>query len=194
MYPSMYPTIALASASPRRRELLTQLGVEFQLVAADIDETPYANEAPVDYVQRLALAKAQAGLARLSLNLPTLGSDTIVVAQQQILGKPLDFADFQRMMAMLSANVHQVMTAVALVDRQRCLSTLVQTEVQFRPISSAEVLSYWQSGEPQDKAGGYGIQGLAARFVERINGSYTAVVGLPLCQTERLLQRWQEHA
>lgn len=190
----MYPTIALASASPRRRELLTQLGVEFELVAADIDETPYINEVAVDYVQRLALTKAQAGLARLGVNLPTLGADTIVVAQQQILGKPKDLADFQRMMVMLSANVHQVMTAVALVDHQRSLSTLVQTEVQFRAISPAEVLSYWHSGEPQDKAGGYGIQGLAARFVERINGSYTAVVGLPLCQTELLLQRWQEQA
>jgi septum formation protein len=194
MYPSMYPKIALASASPRRRELLTQLGVEFQLVAADIDETPYLNEVPADYVQRLALAKAQAGLARLTTNLPTLGSDTIVVAQQQILGKPIDFADFQRMMTMLSGSVHQVMTAVALVDSQRSVSTLVETAVHFRSISPAEMLSYWQSGEPQDKAGGYGIQGLAARFVERINGSYTAVVGLPLCQTEQLLQQWQEQA
>ncbi|OEY71151.1 septum formation inhibitor Maf [Rheinheimera salexigens] len=188
----MYPKIALASASPRRRELLTQLGVEFQLIAANIDETPYTDEIPADYVQRLALAKAQAGLARLSAELPTLGSDTIVVVQQQILGKPTDFADFQRMMAMLSGSVHQVMTAVALVDSQRSLSTLVQTEVHFRLLNPAEILHYWQSGEPQDKAGGYGIQGLAGRFVERINGSYSAVVGLPLCQTERLLQRWQE--
>ena len=192
MQPNMYPKIALASASPRRRELLTQLGVEFQLIAANIDETPYTDEIPADYVQRLALAKAQAGLARLSADLPTLGSDTIVVVQQQILGKPTDFADFQRMMAMLSGSVHQVMTAVALVDSQRSLSTLVQTEVHFRLLNPAEILHYWQSGEPQDKAGGYGIQGLAGRFVERINGSYSAVVGLPLCQTERLLQRWQE--
>ncbi|CAM3756955.1 Maf family protein [Rheinheimera salexigens] len=192
MQPNMYPKIALASASPRRRELLTQLGVEFQLIAANIDETPYTDEIPADYVQRLALAKAQAGLARLSAELPTLGSDTIVVVQQQILGKPTDFADFQRMMAMLSGSVHQVMTAVALVDSQRSLSTLVQTEVHFRLLNPAEILHYWQSGEPQDKAGGYGIQGLAGRFVERINGSYSAVVGLPLCQTERLLQRWQE--
>lgn len=192
MQPNMYPKIALASASPRRRELLTQLGVEFQLIAANIDETPYTDEIPADYVQRLALAKAQAGLARLSTELPTLGSDTIVVVQQQILGKPTDFADFQRMMAMLSGSVHQVMTAVALVDSQRSLSTLVQTEVHFRVLQPTEILHYWQSGEPLDKAGGYGIQGLAGRFVERINGSYSAVVGLPLCQTERLLQRWQE--
>ncbi|MGI5310599.1 Maf family protein [Rheinheimera sp. WS51] len=188
----MYPKIALASASPRRRELLTQLGVEFQLVKADIDETPYPNEKPELYVQRLAIAKAKAGLARLEAEQPTLGSDTIVVAQQHILGKPRDIDDFKRMMTMLSGSAHQVMTAVALVDSQRSLSTLVITEVLFRPISEAEMQDYWLSGEPQDKAGGYGIQGLAARFVERINGSYTAVVGLPLCQTEQLLLQWQE--
>lgn len=190
----MYPKIALASASPRRRELLTQLGVEFELVTSDIDETAYTAEQPAEYVQRVALAKAHAGLARLKQKMPTLGADTIVVVQQQILGKPIDFADFQRMMTMLSGQMHQVMTAVALVDSKRSLTTLVQTEVYFRSISSAEILSYWQSGEPQDKAGGYGIQGLAARFVERINGSYTGVVGLPLCQTECLLQQWQEQA
>jgi len=190
----MYPQIALASASPRRRELLTQLGVNFQLISADIDETPLPNEDPAVYVQRLALAKAQAGLARQSVALPTLGADTIVVAQQHILGKPRDLADFQRMMQLLSGRSHQVMTAVALVSEQRSLTQLVCTEVHFRHLTADEILTYWHSGEPQDKAGGYGIQGLAARFIERINGSYTAVVGLPLCETDQLLQRWQEQA
>jgi septum formation protein len=187
-----YPQIALASSSPRRRELLAQLGVNYQLVKADIDESVLSGESPTLYVQRLALAKARAGLARLSSNMPVLGADTIVVAGDAILGKPLDFADFRQTMQLLSGRCHQVMTAVALVDARRQLQQLVCTEVCFRPLTDDEISAYWASGEPQDKAGGYGIQGLAAKFVQRINGSYTAVVGLPLCETEQLLQQWQE--
>ena len=172
--------------------MLTLLGVNFELVKADIDETPFPAEAPAVYVQRLALAKAQAGLARLSTPYPVLGADTIVVVDHEILGKPVDFADFRRMMALLSGRRHQVMTAVALVSAERQLQQLVSTEVQFRPITEAEIADYWASGEPQDKAGGYGIQGLAAKFVKRIDGSYSAVVGLPLCETEQMLQQWQE--
>ncbi len=187
-----YPAIALASSSPRRRELLTQLGVNYQLVSANIDESVLPNEAAIPYVQRLALAKARAGLARLSTDMPVLGADTIVVVDDIILGKPADFAEFSRTMQLLSGRCHQVMTAVALVSRQRQLQQLVCTEVYFRQLKEAEITAYWASGEPQDKAGGYGIQGLAAKFVQRINGSYTAVVGLPLCETEQLLQQWQE--
>jgi septum formation protein len=187
-----YPQIALASSSPRRRELLAQLGVNYQLVKADIDESVLSGESPTLYVQRLALSKARAGLARLSSNMPVLGADTIVVAGDAILGKPLDFADFRQTMQLLSGRCHQVMTAVALVDARRQLQQLVCTEVCFRPLTDDEISAYWASGEPQDKAGGYGIQGLAAKFVQRINGSYTAVVGLPLCETEQLLQQWQE--
>jgi septum formation protein len=187
-----YPVIALASSSPRRRELLTQLGVNYQLVKADIDETPHANEPAQHYVQRLALAKAQAGLARLTVDLPVLGADTIVVVDNCILGKPADFNEFRRTMLRLSDRSHQVMTAVALVSQHRQLQQLVTTDVWFRRVTEAEIAAYWASGEPQDKAGGYGIQGLAAKFIPRIHGSYSGVVGLPLCETEQLLQQWQD--
>lgn len=187
-----YPDIALASSSPRRRELLAQLGVNFTLVSADIDESVLATEDATTYVQRLALAKAKAGLARLTEPKPVLGADTIVVIDNQILGKPTDFADFKRSMQLLSGRCHQVMTAIALVNDSRQLQQLVSTDVCFRALTDAEIEQYWQSGEPHDKAGGYGIQGLGGRFVKRINGSYTAVVGLPLCETEHLLQQWQE--
>lgn len=189
-----YPDIVLASASPRRRELLKQLGVHFDLVTANIDETPLSAEQPADYVQRLAQQKARAGLQRLMLNKPVLGADTIVVCDGAILGKPADFADFRRCMQLLSGRSHQVMTAIALLDQQRQLSALVSTEVWFRPLTADDIDWYWQTGEPQDKAGGYGIQGLAAKFIPKISGSYSAVVGLPLYETEQLLQQWQELA
>ena len=187
-----YPDIALASASPRRRELLTQLAVPFELVTADIDETPLPQEAAASYVQRLAQQKARAGLARLTAAKPVLGADTIVVCDGDILGKPANFSEFAANMQRLSGRCHQVMTAIALVSANRSLTSLVCTEVCFRPISAEDIRWYWQSGEPQDKAGGYGIQGLGGKFVQRINGSYSAVVGLPLCETEQLLLQWQE--
>lgn len=187
-----YPAIALASSSPRRRELLAQLGVNYKLVKADIDETVLPDEAAAVYVQRLALAKAHAGLARLQHDLPVLGADTVVVVDGLILGKPADFEQFRQTMLLLSGRSHQVMTAIALVSAQHQLTQLVSTDVTFRVLTEAEISAYWATGEPQDKAGGYGIQGLAGRFVQRINGSYSAVVGLPLCETEQLLQQWQE--
>ena len=187
-----YPAIALASSSPRRRELLAQLGVNYKLVKADIDETVLPDEAAAVYVQRLALAKAHAGLARLQHDLPVLGADTVVVVDSLILGKPADFEQFRQTMLLLSGRSHQVMTAIALVSAQHQLTQLVSTDVTFRVLTEAEISAYWSTGEPQDKAGGYGIQGLAGRFVQRINGSYSAVVGLPLCETEQLLQQWQE--
>lgn len=187
-----YPAIALASSSPRRRELLAQLGVNYKLVKADIDETVLPDEAAAVYVQRLALAKAHAGLARLQHDLPVLGADTVVVVGGLILGKPADFEQFRQTMLLLSGRSHQVMTAIALVSAQHQLTQLVSTDVTFRVLTEAEISAYWATGEPQDKAGGYGIQGLAGRFVQRINGSYSAVVGLPLCETEQLLQQWQE--
>ncbi|GAA0560860.1 nucleoside triphosphate pyrophosphatase YhdE [Rheinheimera aquimaris] len=187
-----YPAIALASSSPRRRELLAQLGVNYKLVKADIDETVLPAEAAAVYVQRLALAKAHAGLARLQHDLPVLGADTVVVVDGLILGKPADFEQFRQTMLLLSGRSHQVMTAIALVSAKHQLTQLVSTDVTFRVLTEAEIRAYWATGEPQDKAGGYGIQGLAGRFVQRINGSYSAVVGLPLCETEQLLQQWQE--
>ncbi len=190
----MYPKIALASASPRRRELLQQIGVNFELVAANIDESVLPNELPADYVCRLALGKAQAGASQSHTLLPVLGADTCVVVDNTILGKPTDHADFTQMMQLLSGRKHQVMTAICFVYGTHVLPALSITDVYFRHLSTEEINDYWQSKEPLDKAGGYGIQGLAAKFVERIEGSYSAVVGLPLCETHQLLQQLQRLA
>lgn len=183
--------IALASASPRRRELLTQLGVDFQLVKVDVDETQWPQESATDYVLRLAKTKAQAGLAAQPQSdvRPVLGADTIVVVDGQVLGKPADQQDFLRMMHLLSGRQHQVYTAIALASPNLLLSDTVKTDVWFSPLTSTQMLDYWQSGEPADKAGGYGIQGLASRFIPKIAGSYFAVVGLPLYETDQLLQQ-----
>jgi septum formation protein len=185
--------IALASASPRRRELLAQLAVDFELVKADVDETQHPGELATDYVLRLAISKAKAGLSVQSNSgvspLPVLGADTIVVVDGEVLGKPKDQQDFLRMMRLLSGRQHQVYTAIALVSADKVLSDTVKTEVWFSPLSEAQMLDYWQSGEPADKAGGYGIQGLASRFIPKITGSYFAVVGLPLYETDQLLQQ-----
>ena len=182
-------TIALASASPRRRELLTQLGVNYQLVKIDVDETQLPNEVAADYVLRLAKAKAAAGLQAVDGKMPALGADTIVVVDGLVLGKPKDHADFTRMMKLLSGRSHQVMTAVAIADESTLHAVTVSTDVWFSVLSDDEIAQYWLSGEPQDKAGGYGIQGIAGRFIEKINGSYFAVVGLPLYETAQLLGR-----
>ncbi|EHR40696.1 Maf family protein [Alishewanella jeotgali] len=190
----MYPDIALASASPRRRELLAQLPVNFTLVSAEIDESVLAGEEPASYVSRLALQKAQAGANKLNWQLPVLGADTSVILDKQILGKPESKAHFMQMLRQLSGRSHQVLTAVAIVSAGQQLQALSSTEVWLRPLSDTELDAYWQSGEPADKAGGYGIQGLAARFVEKIHGSYTGVVGLPLCETERLIQQLRRSA
>ena len=179
----------LASGSPRRRELLTQIGVAFSVIGAEIDETPLPDESPVAYVERLARGKAQAGRARLNANAQAcvLGADTAVVLDGKILGKPLDEADALAMLMSLSGQEHEVLTAIALLDGERCESRVVRSLVRFRPINAAEASAYWASGEPRDKAGGYGIQGLGAVFVSSLNGSYSAVVGLPLCETAELL-------
>ena len=179
----------LASASPRRRELLAQIGVPCVTQIAAIDETPLPDERPKAYVERLAREKARAVLAALAepAEAVVLGADTTVVQDGRILGKPQDFDDFRRMLRGLSGLSHQVMTAVALVSATREVAQVVCSEVTFRHLSDAEIAAYWASGEPCDKAGGYGIQGLAAVFVSRIEGSYSAVVGLPLCETAQLL-------
>lgn len=179
----------LASASPRRRELLAQIGVDFSLLNAPIDETPLPGELPGAYVERLALAKARAGLATLSPGQPAvvLGADTAVVLDGRILGKPVDQQDALAMLAGLSGREHQVLTAVALASASQARVVSVASQVRFRAISPTEARAYWASGEPQDKAGSYAIQGLAAIFVESLQGSYSAVVGLPLCETAQLL-------
>ncbi|HYQ37755.1 MAG TPA: Maf family protein [Pseudomonas sp.] len=190
----------LASASPRRRELLLQIGVPHRRVAAPIDESVLPGETPAAYVERLARAKAAAGLA--ALGEPTacvLGADTAVVLDGRILGKPLDRADGLAMLAALSGRSHEVLTAVAVADGSRCRAQVVSSRVHLRPIAPAEQQAYWETGEPLDKAGGYAIQGLAAIFVDRLEGSYSAVVGLPLAETAALLAEfgipcWQHDA
>ncbi|MBU1283984.1 Maf family protein [Pseudomonas sp. NPDC079086] len=182
-------TLYLASGSPRRRELLTQIAVPFLTQIAPIDENALPGESPIAYVERLARAKAQAGLAALAetADVVVLGADTAVVLDGRILGKPVDRDDALATLNALSGRSHQVLTAVALVSRERLESRVVTSQVTFRPLSQAEIEAYWASGEPQDKAGCYGIQGLAAVFVSQLHGSYSAVVGLPLCETAALL-------
>jgi septum formation protein len=179
----------LASGSPRRRELLTQIGVPFTAISADIDETPLTHESPSAYVERLARGKAEAGRAAVVSADPfcVLGADTAVVLDGKILGKPVDQADACAMLMMLSGNEHQVLTAIAVVDGERCETRVVTSRVRFRVINGEEAAAYWASGEPRDKAGGYGIQGLGAVFVAGLDGSYSAVVGLPLCETFEVL-------
>ncbi|WP_109511402.1 Maf family protein [Pseudomonas ovata] len=179
----------LASGSPRRRELLAQIGVPFSVLSAQIDETPLAAETPEAYVERLARSKARAGLALLpgTQQACVLGADTAVVLDGRILGKPVDREDALTMLAALSGREHEVLTAVAVLDRQRCESRVVASRVRFRAIQAHEASTYWASGEPLDKAGSYAIQGLAAIFVAGLHGSYSAVVGLPLCETADLL-------
>ena len=185
-------SLYLASGSPRRRELLTQIGVPFNTVSAAIDETPLANESPAAYVERLAREKAQAGRLQLLKSIPdgafcVLGADTAVVLDERILGKPVDEADALAMLMALSGRAHEVLTAIAIIDAGRCETRVVRSQVRFRNISKQEASLYWASGEPRDKAGGYAIQGLAAVFVTGLNGSYSAVVGLPVCETAELL-------
>lgn len=177
----------LASGSPRRRELLTQIGVPFTVVSAPIDESPLPNESAPAYVERLALAKAAAGLASVAGQAVVLGADTAVVLDGRILGKPEDREDALAMLADLSGREHQVLTAVALSDGLHMQSLCVTSTVRFRSISADEAQRYWASGEPADKAGGYAIQGLGAVFVTGLSGSYSAVVGLPLSETAGLL-------
>lgn len=180
--------IYLASASPRRRELLTQIGVAFDVVEVAVDETPRPGEAAEVYVVRLALAKAQAGHT-LRPGRPVLGADTAVVIDGVILGKPRDRADGLAMLERLSGRNHHVYTGVALVDGDGEAHTrLSASSVTFRTLSAAERSAYWAGGEPADKAGGYAVQGRAAMFVARLEGSYSGVMGLPLFETAELLE------
>ncbi|MCG7199057.1 Maf-like protein [Marinobacter pelagius] len=178
--------LILASASPRRAELLKQIGLYFTTRPADVDETPEPAESAEAYVERLAREKALAVAAEHPDAL-VIGSDTSVVLEGEILGKPLNKTDACATLARLSGGVHQVMTAVALAHRGECRSCLVVTEVEFRQLGGDEINAYVGSGEPMDKAGSYGIQGLGGIFVKELRGSYSAVVGLPLQETAELL-------
>ena len=189
------PQLYLASQSPRRAELLRQVGIRFDCVSAPVDETLAPGEAAEHYVQRLAEAKAKAGwkqvLAQQLPELPVLGADTSVVLDGAVLGKPVDRADGLAMLAALSGRSHQVMTAVCLYSHDVRQLALSVSEVTFRHLSLDECEHYWQTGEPADKAGGYAIQGRAAIFIEQLQGSYSGVVGLPLLETWQLLEDYE---
>lgn len=190
----MTTQVFLASGSPRRKELLAQLGYQFEILSVDVEEVHQDHETPLMYVERLSQDKAQAGVKAIeqieNKNVPVLGSDTIVVIDGVILEKPKDFEDAKRILLALSGRQHQVMTAVTLATPDTTRTKTVITQVWFRTLSIQEIEQYWESGEPCDKAGSYGIQGSGGRFVSRIDGSYHAVMGLPLMETDQLLHQF----
>jgi len=193
--------IYLASRSPRRRELLNQIGINFDTVVfrdgmradSETDETPLPGESPVDYVERVTRAKAMHGLRlveeRRLPTRPVLAADTTLELDGQIIGKPVDMADAAAILRRLSGRTHRVLTGVAVDHQRRTEYVLSTSEVRFRHIDDEEIRHYVISGEPMDKAGAYGIQGRAGLFVEHLSGSYTGVLGLPVCETGELLKR-----
>ncbi len=180
--------LILASRSPRRAELLTAAGIAFEVLAADIDETPLPNEAPHAYVERLAMAKARAVLA-LRPGARVLGADTTVTIDNEILGKPVDGADAARMLRRLSGRMHQVHTGVSLITAACVQSVVDTTRVWFDVMTDEDISWYIATGEPLDRAGAYAIQGLASRFIPRIEGSYSNVVGLPVAVVSSILKK-----
>lgn len=190
-----YDRIQLASASPRRSLLLRQIGVAHDVSPVELDESRRGGESPRDHVLRLARAKA-AAVTTTRNGMPVLAADTTVAIGREIFGKPQDRDDAIRMLAALAGRSHDVLTAVALASDGRLDTVISETCVTFRAISAAECRDYWASGEPQDKAGAYAIQGFGAVFIARLEGSYSGVMGLPLCETAALLdaagvRRWQ---
>src|SRR5512140_3837023 len=181
----MSVTVVLASSSPRRRDLLSLIGLEHQVRPADVDETVRAGEAPRDYADRLACEKA---LRIAAPDAITIGCDTIVVVDGQVLGKPIDEEDAARMLRVLSGRSHLVMTAVAVVHDGRVVCDVVSVDVTFRVLRDAEIEDYIRTGEPMAKAGAYGIQGFGATIVDRVDGDYFAVMGLPLNRLVRLIE------
>lgn len=192
--------IYLASKSPRRRELLRQIGVQFELLLMrekadrlDVDESPLPKEPPVDYVMRIVRLKAEAARrAMRDRKLPErliLTADTTVTLDGAILGKPADRADAIGLLERLSGQTHQVLTAVAVADGREVREVLSTSTVTFEPMAAEDIRRYVDSGEPMDKAGGYGVQGLAAKFISNLSGSYSGVMGLPLCETTQLLRQ-----
>lgn len=178
----------LASASPRRSELLTQLGVRFEVYPVHLDESTQSDETGADYVSRLAMQKARQAWTSLgTAEALVLAADTAVVVEEEIFGKPSDQDDAVRMLTALSGREHEVFTAVSACGGARKGNRLSRTRVRFRSLSKVQMVRYWQSGEPAGKAGAYAIQGLGAVFIEEIHGSYSGVMGLPLFETARLL-------
>ncbi len=193
--------VYLASESPRRRELLQQIGVPFRVVGIAVDEAVYPGETPPAYVTRLAAAKADAGWdgSRDANQVPVLAADTAVVLDGKILGKPAHQEEAEEMLGQLSGRTHEVLTAVALRTAKGLQSRISRSEVTFRNIAAGEAQAYWETGEPSDKAGAYAIQGRAAIFVADLRGSYSGVMGLPLFETAELLRiagvlRWHGQA
>jgi septum formation protein len=182
--------IVLASRSPRRAELLAAAGISFEVLAADIDESARPAEDPAAYVERLAIAKARAVLA-LRPEAIVLGADTTVVVDGRMLGKPESERDAREMLQALSGRAHDVLTGVAIVSRRGTRSAVDRTRVWFHLLTNEDIQGYLHSGEPMDKAGAYGIQGLASRFIPRIEGSYTNVVGLPVALVSSILREQQ---
>ena len=196
-----HQTIYLASASPRRRELLKQIGVRYEVLLLrnhpsrmDVDETPHRDENPRDYVLRLARAKAETGsMASRARHLPAypvLAADTSVILDGQIIGKPADRGEAESMLARLAGRSHEVLTAVAMAFEERVEVELSVSKVAFMPLDARSIRQYVASGESHDKAGAYAIQGRAAAFVSRLEGSYSGVMGLPLFETTQLLQKF----
>jgi len=190
-HPPVGNVLVLASASPRRRQILADLGVSFSVQSADIDERVNAGELAVDYVQRLAREKCQRVLSMSSEQVTVLGSDTSVVIDGQILGKPKSEQQAVDMLMSLSGNWHKVMTAVAVLNRDKLRQVVVCSDVEFCQLNEQMCRRYWSTGEPADKAGSYAIQGIGARFVRQIRGSYSAIVGLPVVETAELLSEFE---
>lgn len=180
-------TIVLASTSPRRKELLEQVGLLFSVTSIDIDESHAAGEVPADYVVRLARAKALAAMPHFAEDTVIIAADTTVTIDGHILGKPINKDDAFSMWRSLSGRIHQVMTGVAVAYSGQIQTTMVTTDVEFLPLTQEQMQCYWDSGEPIGKAGGYAIQGRGVAFIPRIQGSYSNVVGLPLVETLALI-------
>lgn len=187
--------MVLASASPRRKELLGHIVDNFSIAPADIDETPLINESPKDLVSRLAMGKAEFVARNLSGKL-VIGSDTVVAINNNILGKPINYEDFIAKMELLSNTTHKVYTGICIFDTSQAkkpyLDEVLVTDVTMAEIDASEARSYWLTGEPKDKAGGYAIQGIGGKFVKSINGSFSAVVGLPIYETKKMIQKMTE--
>ncbi len=184
----MMPQIVLASASPRRSELLKQIGIHHAIKAVELDETPLPHESPLVYVERVAAEKSALCRSLLEEDLPVLAADTSVVCDGQIMGKPDGLQHAIEMLSRLSGRSHQVYSAVSLRGEHHWEAVSV-SEVRFRTLSRDEIIAYWHTGEPRDKAGAYAIQGLASIFIESITGSFSGVMGLPLFETAQLLAK-----
>jgi septum formation protein len=186
-------TVYLASASPRRQELLRQAGIAHAVILPDIEEVVRPGESAEDFVMRMALDKARAGQARMisegRLPAPVLSADTCIVVENEIIGKSLNRADGISILKRLAGQSHEVLTGVALIKDNDIQQVLSRSQVVFGPLSDKEIEAYWESGEPVDKAGAYAIQGRAAAFIERIEGSYSGIVGLPLFDVVNMIKK-----